>query len=116
MHADDTNTSTVDPPGDDRRGSAAAHPAAPHSPGVQRSDWRWFRIRDGRTYRALIAPNLWGDPTVVMCWGSAFHRGGGVAIETYDSLDDAWNRLREIAERRAQRDYLAADTSASIAG
>ena len=43
---------------------------------------------------------------MLVCWGSVHHRGGGVAVETYDSVEDAIERMKRIAVRRAQRSYV----------
>ncbi len=72
----------------------------------QPADRRWIRLDDGRTFLALIRPNLWGEPTLAMAWGSVYGRAGGSKIENYPDMEQAIKRLTEVSRRRERHGYV----------
>ncbi len=69
--------------------------------------WRWINPEKYRYYQADLALDLFGDWTLVCCWGGLGSRRGGYSVKGVRSYADGLDQIDELKQRRRQRGYVA---------
>ncbi len=73
-----------------------------------------------RYYQADLALDLWGDWTLVCCWGGLGGRRGGYRVMGVKSYAEGLERIDDLNGRRRKRGYVAVgafkDWALQIAG
>lgn len=66
---------------------------------------RWINYENQRYYTAQLVQDLFGDWTLVSCWGGLHSHRGGMRVTRMPSREDGHQEIRKIAKRRLQRGY-----------
>ncbi len=75
-------------------------------PVVSELGQRWINPEKARYYRVVLEQDLFGDWSLIACWGALHSRRGGIRVTALASLDAGVEALDEIAKRRRQRGYV----------
>ena len=66
----------------------------------------WINHETRRYYRAFLQQDLFGDWTMVRCWGGLDSRLGQYRIEMVANPDEGRAALEALEERRRKRGYV----------
>lgn len=66
---------------------------------------RWINPENQRYYSVRLEQDLFGDWTLVACWGGLNSKLGGLKISRVDSEEQGLEEITKIAKRRRQRGY-----------
>lgn len=66
---------------------------------------RWINPDNQRYYTAQLVQDIFGDWTLVACWGGLHSKRGGMRITQVASHDQGQQEIKKIAKRRRQRGY-----------
>ena len=69
--------------------------------------YRWINLAKARYYHVELVEDLFGDWTLVQCWGGLGSRRGRLRIVWVSSHEDGLERIEMIEKRRVQRGYQA---------
>ncbi|MFE8034041.1 WGR domain-containing protein [Thiohalocapsa marina] len=75
-------------------------------PVVSQQGQRWINAEKARYYRVVLEQDLFGDWSLIACWGALHSRRGGMRVTALPSLDAGVAALDGIAKRRRQRGYV----------
>jgi predicted DNA-binding WGR domain protein len=68
----------------------------------------WVNHETRRYYRAFLQQDLFGDWTMVRCWGGLDSRLGQYRIERVANYDEGLAAIEDLDERRRKRGYVRA--------
>jgi hypothetical protein len=68
---------------------------------------RWIHTTKARYYQVELIRDLFGDWTLVQCWGGLGSRRGGMRMVWVPSYDAGWKQVERIGKRRITRGYQA---------
>ena len=69
--------------------------------------YRWVNHEKRRYYQAHLDQDLFGEWTLVTCWGVlGSRRNAGMRVQTVPSYEEGLGRLESIARRRRERGYV----------
>lgn len=66
---------------------------------------RWINAEKRRYYQVQLVEDLFGDWSVVACWGGLDSHRGGMQVKTVASYEAALKQVEVIGKRRRQRGY-----------
>lgn len=66
---------------------------------------RWIHPEKRRYYQVQLVEDLFGDWTVIACWGGLDSHRGGMQVKTAESYEAAQEQIEMIGKRRRQRGY-----------
>jgi len=66
---------------------------------------RWLNRQNQRYYSAQLVQDLFGDWTLVVCWGGSNSKRGGMRITGVESLEAGEREIAKIGKRRLQHGY-----------
>ena len=69
--------------------------------------WHWINPEKFRYYQADLVMDLFGDWTLVYCWGGLGSRRSGYRLEGVSSYAEGLGRIDALNRRRRQRGYVA---------
>ena len=72
---------------------------------------RWINPEKQRYYSVQLVADLFGDWTLVTCWGGLHSRLGGLRVNGVGSYEAGLEQIAQIAKRRPQRGYAAVDAA-----
>ena len=72
--------------------------------------WRWINPTKFRYYQADPVMDLWGDWTLIYCWGGLGSKQGGYRIQGVRSYAEGLEKIGELKARRQKRGYVAVAT------
>jgi predicted DNA-binding WGR domain protein len=61
--------------------------------------------RQARFYAMYLAQTLFGDWTLIRCWGRIGHQGGQKKTDWFDTLEDAQAALEGKTREKIKRGY-----------
>ena len=67
--------------------------------------WRWIQKEKARYYQVHLVKDLFGDWTLIACWGGLDSHRGGMHVTGVASHVAGLERIREIDKRRKQHGY-----------
>ena len=73
---------------------------------VSQQGQRWINPEKARYYRVVLEKDLFGNWSLIACWGALHSRRGGMRVTALASLDAGVAALDGIAKRRRQRGYV----------
>ena len=88
--------------------TAPNRPVRPHTDG-ERSQGRWIHPEKQRYYSVALVCDLFGDWTLLQCWGGIGTHLGGHSIVHVASQEAGLKQIAAIGKRRRQHGYREAD-------
>jgi len=67
--------------------------------------YRWVNEEKRRYYQVHLVEDMFGDWSLIACWGGLDSRRGGMRSTVVASHEAGFERIREIGKRRKQRGY-----------
>ncbi|MEA3640238.1 MAG: WGR domain-containing protein [Lamprobacter sp.] len=74
---------------------------------------RWINRENQRYYSVRLVQDLFGDWTLVICWGGANSKRGGMRVTPVESQEEGEEEIRKMSKRRRQHGYAVLVESAS---
>lgn len=95
------------------KGLRPIHPnteTAPHQPGIPQPDGelslcRWIHPEKHRYYSVVLVRDLFGDWTLLQCWGAIGSHLGGQHLVCVGSREAGLKQIAAIGKRRLQHGY-----------
>ncbi|WP_317623703.1 WGR domain-containing protein [Allochromatium vinosum] len=84
--------------------AASNRPVRPHTDG-ERSQCRWIHPEKQRYYSVALVRDLFGDWTLLQCWGGIGSQLGGQRIVLVESHEAGLKQIAAIGKRRLQHGY-----------
>ncbi|WP_343032198.1 WGR domain-containing protein [Allochromatium palmeri] len=84
--------------------TAPSRPVSPHTDG-ERSQCRWIHPEKQRYYSVALVRDLFGDWTLLQCWGGIGSHLGGQRLVWVESREAGLQQIMAIGKRRRQHGY-----------
>jgi predicted DNA-binding WGR domain protein len=72
---------------------------------------RWINHEKQRYYTVRLEQDLFGDWTLVSCWGGRHSKRGGMQIKRLEGYEQGLAAIEQLAKRRRQHGYALLEGS-----